>query len=176
MPHVLPHGISPLGVGDLSSLPADFTLRASCLLWGQDDPKTVENLAGLRLPNTVRGDILTITRSATAEIKAAPRDAREWRHRMGKLAIPALTVRCARQTEDAAEAAELISLVETSAAQNEPVNMADLAIGGADLLAVGFKPGRILQDVFCDLLEAVWDDPSKNSRKELIEIALKRKD
>ena len=176
MPYVLPHGISPLGVGDLSSLPADFTLRASCLLWGQNDQKAQENLAGLRLPNRVRGDILTITRSATAEIKATPRYAREWRHRMGELAIPALTVRCARQTEDAATAAELLALVEISAAQDEPVNMADLAIGGADLLAVGFKPGRILQDVFCDLLEAVWNDPSKNSREALIEIALKRKD
>ena len=176
MPYVLPYGISPTGAGDLSRLPADFTLRTSCLLWGQKDQKTQENLAGLRLPNRVRGDILTITRSAAAEIKATMPYAREWRHRMEELAIPALTVRRARQTEDAATAAELISLVETSAAQKEPVNMADLAIGGADLLAVGFKPGRILQDVFCDLLEAVWDDPSKNSREELIEIALLRKD
>lgn len=176
MPYVLPHGISPWGVGDLSSLPADFTLRASCLLWEQDDQKAQENLAGLRLPNRVRGDILTITRSAAAEIKATPRYAREWRHRMGELAIPALTVRCARHAEDASEAAKLMTLAEASAAQNEPVNMADLAINGADLLAVGFKPGRILQDVFCDLLEAVWDDPSKNSREKLIEIALKRKD
>ena len=176
MPHVLPCGIPSMGAGDLSRLPADFTLRASCLLWGQDDQEIQENLAGLRLPNTVREDILTVTRSATAEIKATMPYARKWRHRMGKLAIPALTVRCARQTEDAATAAELLALVETSAAQDEPVNMADLAIGGADLLAVGFKPGRILQDVFCDLLEAVWNDPSKNSREALIEIALKRKD
>ena len=175
MPYVLPHGLSSAGTGDLSSLPADFSLRASCLLWGQDDQETVENLAGLRLSNAVRGDILTITRSASAEIKATPRGAREWRHHMKDLSLPALTVRLARRTEDETETRELFRLVEISMQRNEPVRLSDLAINGKDLVSLGFTPGRHLQDVLQALLETVWDNPAKNSKDELIKEALRRK-
>ena len=175
MPYVLPHGISPTGTGDLSSLPADLSLRMACLLWGQDEASTTENLAGLRLSNAVRRTIMTITRSATAEIPTTPRGAREWRHRFGDLALAALAVRRAHET-DTAETNEMIRLVEASAGAHEPVNVADLAINGKDLLSMGFKPGRRLQDVLCELLELVWEDPSRNSREELTKEALLRKD
>ena len=175
MPYVLPHGISPRGTGDLSSLPADFTLRMACLLWKQDEAAITENLAGLRLSNTVRKGILAITRSASMEIKATPKKAREWRHALGDLATAALAVRRAHET-DTAETNEMIRLVEASAAAQEPVNVADLAINGKDLLSLGFKPGRRLQDVLCALLELVWEDPSKNSPEELTKEALLRKD
>ena len=52
----------------------------------------------------------------------------------------------------------------------------DLAITGRDLIALGFTPGRLLQDILCDLLDLIWDHPEKNSREELIKEALKRKD
>ena len=175
LPYVLPHGISPMGTGKLSSLPADFTTRMACLMWGKDDTKVQENLAGLRLPNTVRKDILTLTRSAVMEVEATSKRARQWRHALGELALPALSVRRARE-EDTAETDALIRLVETSIEGNEPVRIADLDINGTDLIALGFKPGRLLQDILCDLLEVVWNDPTKNSREELIKEALKRKD
>jgi tRNA nucleotidyltransferase (CCA-adding enzyme) len=175
LPYVLPHGISPMGTGKLSSLPADFTTRMACLMWGKDDTKVQENLAGLRLPNTVRKDILTLTRSAVMEVEATPKQARQWRHALGELTLPALSVRRARE-EDTAETDALIRLVETSMERNEPVRIADLDINGTDLIALGFKPGRLLQDILCDLLEVVWNDPTKNSREELTKEALKRKD
>ena len=175
LPYVLPHGISPMGMGRLSSLPADFTTRMACLMWGKDDTKVQENLAGLRLPNTVRKDILTLTRSAVMEVEATPKRARQWRHALGELTLPALTVRRARE-EDTAETDALIRLVETSIERNEPVRIADLDINGTDLIALGFKAGRLLQDILCDLLEVVWNDPTKNSREELTKEALKRKD
>ena len=179
LPYVLPHGISPMGTGALSALPADFTVRAACLLWGQDSCKAEENLAGLRLPNAVRKDILAITRSTAMEIKATPKKARQWRHYMGALTLPALTVLRAHMEENdpaAAELEALIGLVEISITQNEPVRIADLDIDGTDLIALGFKPGRLLQDILCDLLEVVWNNPAKNTREELIKEALKRKD
>ena len=176
MPYVLPCGISPLGTGDLSALPADFTLRMACLLWGQDEGSAAENLAGLRLPNTVKGSILTILRSAAMEIKATPKKAREWRHTLGELSSAALTVRRAHEGGDTAETDDMLRLVEASIEQGEPVDMADLAVNGRDLISLGFKPGRPLQDVLCELLELVWEDPSKNSREVLIKEALLRKD
>ncbi len=175
LPYVLPHGISPMGTGKLSSLPADFTTRMACLMWGKDDTKVQENLAGLRLPNTVRKDILTLTRSAVMEVEATPKQARQWRHALGELALPALSVRRARE-EDTAETDALIRMVEASMEKNEPVRIADLDINGTDLIALGFKPGRLLQDILCDLLEVVWNDPAKNTREELTKEALKRKD
>ena len=174
LPYVLPHGISPMGTGDLSALPADFAARMACLSWGQDDSKTTENLAGLRLPNAVRGDVLTITRSTALSVTPTPKAARQWRHALGELAIPALAVRTAHGDDGTAH--ELAELVKASAEQNEPVRIADLRINGTDLIALGFKPGRLLQDILCDLLEVVWDDPAKNSREILIKEALKRKD
>ncbi|MBQ9150772.1 MAG: hypothetical protein IJX72_00875 [Clostridia bacterium] len=179
MPYVLPHGISPCGMGKLSSLPADFVLRMACLQWGMSGDRVEENLAGLRLSNAVRKDILSITRSIAMEVKATPKKAREWRHDKGDLTLPALAVRRAQESEDPAAITELdalVRLVEASVDQNEPVRISDLAINGNDLIALGFKPGRLLQDILCDLLEAVWNDPAKNTREELIKEALKRQD
>ena len=173
LPYVLPCGISPMGTGNLSSLSPDFTIRMACLLWRQDDGKVTENLAGLRLPNTVRKDILAITRSAILSAAPLPKRAREWRHALGDMTLPALAVRAARGETSANRLAELVKI---SIEKNEPVRIADLDINGTDLISLGFKPGRLLQDILCDLLEVVWNDPAKNSRELLIKEALKRKD
>ena len=173
MPYVLPHGIAPTGTGDLSSLPPDFTIRMACLMWGKDDARITENLAGLRLSNTVRKDILAIIRSYLMSVSPTPKRARQWRHALGDLALPALAVRTAREE---ASAEELAQLVKDSIEKNEPVRIADLDINGTDLIALGFKPGRLLQNILCDLLEVVWNDPAKNTREELIKEAIKRKD
>ena len=173
MPYILPYGISLDGTGDLSSLPPDFVHRMAFLMWGKDDAKITENLAGLRLPNTVRKDILAITRSCIMSAPPTPKRARQWRHALGDLALPALTVRIARGETSAGA---LARLVKESIDQNEPVRIADLQINGTDLIALGFKPGRLLQDILCDLLEVVWEDPQKNTREALIKEALKRID
>ena len=174
LPYVLPHGISPAGTGNLSLLPADFSTRTACLLWGLDDQKVTENLAGLRLPNTVRKDILTLTRSAVLEVMPTPKKAREWRHALGDLSLPALAVRSARRED--APAAALAEMVKLSIENREPVSIGDLAVNGTDLISLGFKPGRLLQDILCDLLETVWSDPAKNTREELIKEALRRQE
>ena len=173
LPYVLPHGISPLGIGNLSSLPADFTVRMACLLWEMDYDGVQENLAGLRLPNAVRKDILAIACSYIRTLRPDALCARQWRHALGENALAALAVRAARGDTAACELAELVKL---SIQKSEPVRIADLDVNGTDLIALGFKPGRLLQDILCDLLEVVWNDPAKNTREELIKEALKRKD
>ncbi|MBP3571452.1 MAG: hypothetical protein J6M42_05785 [Clostridia bacterium] len=173
LPYVLPHGISPMGIGDLSSLPADFTVRMACLLWEMDYDGVQENLAGLRLSNAVRKDILAIACSYIRTLRPDALCARQWRHGLGENALPALAVRAAHGDTAAEGLAELVKL---SIEKNEPVRIADLDVNGTDLIALGFKPGRLLQDILCDLLEVVWNDPAKNTREELIKEALKRKD
>ena len=177
MPYVLPEGISPCGMGDLSALPTDFARRMACLQWGMNERDVEQNLAGLRLSNAVRKDILSITRSASMTVTATPTCAREWRSRLGELAIPALTVRLAQASDVVVtEITTLIGLAEGSIARGEPVRIADLAVNGNDLIAAGFQPGKGLQAVLQALLETVWAFPEKNTRDELIKEALKRKD
>lgn len=177
MPYVLPEGISPCGMGDLSALPTDFARRMACLQWGMNERAVEQNLAGLRLSNAMRKDILSMIRSFSMTVTATPKCAREWRSRLGELAIPALTVRLAQAPDDSVtEITKLIGLVEGSIARGEPVRIADLAVNGNDLLAVGFQPGKGLQAVLQALLETVWAFPEKNTRDELIKEALKRKD
>lgn len=176
LPYVLPRGISPHGVGKLSSLPADFALRMACLQWGMDGEALGENLAGLRLPAAVSKRIRALSRQALLPSKLTPRKAREWRHALGELAVPAIEVRLAASSENGEAWRALLELVRESEEGNEPVRIADLAIDGDDLIAMGFKPGRLLQDIFCDLLEVIWDHPEMNTREQLLREAERRRD
>ena len=118
-----------------------------------------------------------MTRSASMTVTATPTCAREWRSRLGELAIPALTVRLAQASDDAVTPlTTLTGLAEGSIARGQPVRIADLAVNGNDLIAAGFQPGKGLQAVLQALLETVWAFPEKNTRDELIKEALKRKD
>lgn len=174
MPHVLPYGISPDGVARMTALPDDFVLRLACLLCGMDSDSIERNLDGLRLSNAVRKDILAVTRSIGFPVEPTARCARAWRHDLGSLAVPALLVCRAQADGSAADLDELIALARRSEELGEPVRIEDLAINGHDLIALGFKPGPLLQDILRALLETVWAHPEKNTREELIREALRR--
>jgi tRNA nucleotidyltransferase (CCA-adding enzyme) len=169
MDHVLPGGFAPCGTGKLSALPAEFALRMAVIQWGIGSEALGRNLAGLRLPNAVSKQIQTLVRPTLLPSAVTPRKARQWRHALGELALPALTVRMAR--DSSADLAAFYELVRASEEREEPVRIADLAVDGHDLMALGFKPGRPLQDVFCDLLEVIWNDPTKNTRETLLQEA-----
>lgn len=53
----------------------------------------------------------------------------------------------------------------------ECVTIKDLAISGKDLIEIGMKPGPQLGDVLNKILEIVLDDPYKNSKECLLQIA-----
>ncbi len=170
MPYVLPAGISSAGEAGLSLLPEDFMLRMACLQWGMEEAQTEQNLAGLRLPNAVRRDVLAILRSAADDVTPTPVNARKWRSALGDLALPALAVRRAADANGRESAEALAALVSASAAHGEPVRISDLAINGNDLINLGFEKGRILQDVLHRLLTLVWECPEKNTREGLISL------
>ena len=176
LPYVLPRGVSPRGVGRLSALPADFALRMACLQWGLGGDAADQNLAGLRLPTAVVKKIRALTRQPLLPAKITPRKAREWRHALGELAVPALVARSAIPAEDTPELRAFLDLVRASEERGEPVRIADLAVSGDDLIALGFKPGRLLQDIFCDLLEVIWEHPERNTREALLAEAARRRD
>ena len=173
MPCVLPAGVSPSGIRGMASLPEQYTLRMACLQWGMNEAQVEQNLAGLRLPNAVRKDILAILRSAEADGAATPANARRWRATLGDLTLPALAVRRAAEPTDGDRLDALASLVTASAERGDPVRIADLAVNGNDLIALGCEKGRGLQDVLNRLLALVWESPEKYTRDELITVIKK---
>ena len=52
--------------------------------------------------------------------------------------------------------------------RSSPHRLADLAIGGDDLIELGFTPGPRIGHVLRDLLDAVVDNPELNTRDELL--------
>ncbi len=55
--------------------------------------------------------------------------------------------------------------------QHPPIEVADLAIGGAELRALGLPPGPEYGRILRALLERVLDDPEANTRETLLELA-----
>ncbi len=54
---------------------------------------------------------------------------------------------------------------------HDPIELADLALDGDDLRQNGFKPGPQIGQVLHALLDAVVDDPSINTREQLLTMA-----
>ena len=191
MPYVLPRGISPLGAGDLPSLPAAYAPRLACLQWGMTGEDVAENLRGLRLSNAIRRTVTLLTESAATPVIPTPREARVWRAVYGEEAELALAVRLAQtaavqtaaaeQTESPTESEReriraLAAMIRASEAAGEPVRIGDLALGGRELIALGVAPGPRVQALLQGLLELVWEDPAKNTPESLTKEALSRKE
>ncbi len=64
-------------------------------------------------------------------------------------------------------------LYEEVCRQGDAVNLKDLAITGADLIALGMKPGREIGAVLQELLDIVLEDPTLNTPEQLLEISKK---
>ena len=72
-------------------------------------------------------------------------------------------------------AVERAALVELRAAleheQGSPHRVSDLAVGGADLIALGFVEGPALGRALASLLDVVIEDPEQNERDRLLALA-----
>ena len=69
-------------------------------------------------------------------------------------------------------AARLRALLEQERVQ--PHRLTDLAVDGADLIALGFEEGPVLGRTLESLLDAVVDEPALNTRDELLDRAQAR--
>lgn len=52
----------------------------------------------------------------------------------------------------------------------EPVTIAELAVDGKDLIALGMQPGPELGEMLSQLLEAVLEEPERNTREQLLQL------
>lgn len=53
------------------------------------------------------------------------------------------------------------------------LSLKELAIGGADLIALGMQPGKAIGEMLNRLLEIVLEDPERNTKEKLIELVHK---
>ena len=73
-----------------------------------------------------------------------------------------------------AETNALWKRVRRELAGEAPLEIGDLAIGGAELRALGLPPGPLYGEILRALLERVTDDPSLNDRETLMGMVAQR--
>jgi tRNA nucleotidyltransferase (CCA-adding enzyme) len=143
-------------------------------------------LQRLRYPNALRERVVRIVRRHMFRVGAGDeRRARRFLRRHGAaLALDLLDHREADLAGKRGSAGEPPPLPELEALaafrtvvereRESPHRLADLAVGGDDLLSIGFEPGPRLGRVLNELLDEVVDDPGLNDRNELLARARRR--
>ncbi len=169
MPHVLPGGISPLGMGDLPHLPHDFALRCACLLWQMPEDDLKNNIHNLKLSNETAHAIKALA-SGKIPAEVSPLSARLLRKDHGDLALPLLAVAAAHGTDTT----ELQALVEASIKTGECVSIAELAVDGQAIMTLGVPKGKAVGETLNALLSLVLEDPAKNTKEQLTKEVRKR--
>ncbi len=137
-------------------------------------------LRRLRYPNSLRDRVVRIVRRHMFRVgDGGARRARRFLRRHGvDLAFDLLDHKEADLAGKRGSAGEPPPLAELSALatfretvereRTSPHRLADLAVDGGDLIAIGFEPGRRLGSVLNELLDEVVDDPQLNTRDELL--------
>jgi tRNA nucleotidyltransferase (CCA-adding enzyme) len=130
-------------------------------------------LLELRYPTRLARRVVAIVREhpfRAEDLPQTPRDIRRFLAGHGdELAFDLVAHRLAdlrAKGRDAAPVEELRAALERERAN--PHRLSDLAIGGDDLIEVGFTPGPALGRVLEQLLAIVVDEPALNTRDELL--------
>ncbi len=183
MPYVLPAGVTARRP-DWSRLPADFPVRLAALLDGLEPSAAAENLAGLRLSGAVSRTasailaLLSLVRNAEPTPYASRTLRAAAASHAGETAVAVSAVRVAAACEEdparRGTLTVLLSRIEASEAAGEPVTVAALAVGGRDLMALGYAPGASLREALEALAEEVRRDPALNTREHLLALASAR--
>jgi tRNA nucleotidyltransferase (CCA-adding enzyme) len=109
---------------------------------------------------------------------AAPPELRRWLRRVGKGFVRDLLrlriADCRARAEESPALASFsparIRAIRRAIRERAPLEVSDLAIGGAELRGLGIPPGPLYGEILRDLLERVTDDPSLNERETLLEM------
>ncbi len=148
----------------LSGLPLNAGLRAAFLLSPLSADEVGRVLTRFKLDNKTR----RLITSAVAEQKA-PLDTKAGAHRLiHRVGFDA--ARWVAYIRQDTNALEVIDLAESS---GTPVTLAQLAVNGEDLNALGVQKGRAVGEMLEHLLLAVIDGEAPNDRDSLLDFAEK---
>lgn len=149
----------------ISELPSDFACRMAFCLVGQKS--TDVYISSLRLSNAVSGKMKKLVHLAEERLDAdSDPTLRRLMSRAGNELGELLAIKKAlgENTEGIAERARRI--IE----RGDCLNLKSLAVDGRDLTLMGIG-GKEVGEILAVLLEAVLDDPTKNDRLILLDMA-----
>ena len=137
-----------------------------------------EALRRLRYPNALRDRVCRIVRHHMFQVgKGDELRARRFLSRFGdELAFQLVDHKEAdylgKRTDDEPPIEDLEKLQQfrrtLERERKQPHRLADLAVDGSDLIALGFAPGPQLGRILQELLRDVVDEPSRNTREALL--------
>lgn len=149
----------------LAVLPPDLAVRLAWLFLGLSEEDIRADLNALKPSTRLKEDTLLLTASVAPPGEITPAGARRLIRRYGELTDGAISLwECSGQ-----DVSELRAFVDTVRAEGFCRTVADLAISGNDLIAIGIR-GRALGEVLKGLLEYVTDHPEDNRREILLDL------
>lgn len=131
----------------------------------------------LKFDNDTTDKVKKLTAEHDRFIKNEPKRVRRAVSRVGKELFPYfLKVRRAdllaqsmeKREERLAELDRLTELYEEILQKQEAVSIKELAVDGKDLIAFGVPQGKRIGEILKDLLDLVIEDPSKNTKEDLL--------
>jgi tRNA nucleotidyltransferase (CCA-adding enzyme) len=149
-----------------SALPKEKYIRwAAFLRLTGDETKAVRILKDLKLDNDTISKVKTLVSWSGRPLEA---DAAAVRHAMSRM-TPEVWDALLDLNQYSEEIRVLTAEIR---ARGDCLDLKHLAVSGQDLIAVGMQPGRGLGENLNDLLELVLNDPDKNEKEILLNLAL----
>ncbi len=166
--YVFPHADVTTAAKGVNTLPADQPLlRLAYLLYDAPDVAVQSTLSDLKFSGADARYVRVLLTLRGEQLENTPLFAREMIALYGDLALPALSLRSYRGEDTAA----LAQTVQAQLDAGVCVKIADLAVGGADLAAIGIPKGREMGNILNALLAEVMKTPELNEKDALLALA-----
>ncbi|HEY6808153.1 MAG TPA: hypothetical protein VI160_05130 [Gemmatimonadales bacterium] len=159
LPEIANVGMRSADVGKTDQLPRDPVLVSGFLA---SDPASLLTRLKCSTKDIERGRAIGLWREKYPDGKRVS-EVRHWLHAVGIYADDLLALLPAT-----ASRSPLPALVESIRAAGDPLTLAELAVNGTDLIAAGVRPGPDVGDTLARLLTEVLDDPTRNTREQLL--------
>ena len=153
----------------LNALPPSLAIRLAWLFFGMEQEDIRADLNALKPSTQLKEDVLLLTERTAPPAEITPAGARRLIRHYGDLTDDAMSLwECAGH-----DVSELRAFADQVRAEGFCRSIAELAVSGNDLIAIGIH-GRALGETLKGLLEYVTDHPEDNRRELLLELVAGR--
>jgi len=166
--YVFPYADVTAAARGVNETPADQPLfRLAFLLYNTPDDAVQKTTSDLKMSGADAGFVRTLLAFRSEVLENTPLFARKMIAKYGDVTLPALSLRAAKGEDTSA----LSDIVSEQMRAGVCVKIADLAVNGAALTAVGIPKGREMGRVLNALLARVMEDPALNQKDMLLSLA-----
>ena len=166
--YVFPYADVTASAKGVNTLPADAPLlRLAYLLYDTSDEAVHATTNDLKMSGADARFVRILLTLRGERLENTPLFAREMIALYGDYALPALSLRAYRGEDTSA----LAQTVQQQLDRGVCVKVADLAVNGADLAAIGIPKGREMGNVLNALLAEVMKAPDLNTKDALLDLA-----